>query len=188
MKYLRPLGDAADFINGYAFKPEDWGEAGKLIIRIKNLTDASKPYNRTETKVPRKYHVSRGDLLVSWSATLGVFEWTGEDALLNQHIFKVVPKNGDYYTPYLRYAIDSSLHRMERYTHGSTMKHINRQEFLATVAWLPPIAEQRRIVAKVEQLMALVDALETQLAASRATAADVGTALDPACFKARPCS
>ena len=33
---------------------------------------------------------------------------------------------------------------------------------------LPPLAEQRRIVAKVEQLMALVDALETQLAASRA--------------------
>ncbi len=31
-------------------------------------------------------------------------------------------------------------------------------------------AEQRRIVAKVEHLMALVDALETQLAASRATA------------------
>ena len=33
------------------------------------------------------------------------------------------------------------------------------------------IAEQRRIVAKVEQLMALVDALETQLAASPAAAA-----------------
>jgi type I restriction enzyme S subunit len=35
---------------------------------------------------------------------------------------------------------------------------------------LPPIAEQRRIVAKVDQLMALVDELETQLAASRAIA------------------
>jgi type I restriction enzyme S subunit len=42
---------------------------------------------------------------------------------------------------------------------------------------LPPLAEQRRIVAKVEQLMALVDALETQLAASRATAAHLLSAL-----------
>lgn len=42
---------------------------------------------------------------------------------------------------------------------------------------LPPLAEQRRIVAKVEQLMALVDALETQLAASRSTAANLLSAL-----------
>lgn len=42
---------------------------------------------------------------------------------------------------------------------------------VARVAFpLPSLAEQKRIVAKVEQLMALVDALETQLAASTATA------------------
>ena len=35
---------------------------------------------------------------------------------------------------------------------------------------IPPLAEQRPIVAKVDQLMALVDELKTQLAASRATA------------------
>jgi type I restriction enzyme S subunit len=38
-------------------------------------------------------------------------------------------------------------------------------------------AEQRPIVAKVEQLMALVDALKTPLAASRATAANLLSAL-----------
>jgi len=42
---------------------------------------------------------------------------------------------------------------------------------------IPPLAEQRRIVAKVDQLMALVDELETHLAASRATAKNLLEAL-----------
>jgi type I restriction enzyme S subunit len=49
------------------------------------------------------------------------------------------------------------------------MKNIGRELMCNLPIALPPLAEQRRIVAKVEQLMALVDALEQQLAASRAT-------------------
>ena len=83
-----PVGSVAQFINGVAFAPEDWHDSGLRIIRIQNLTDPAKPYNKTTRVVSDKLHVRAGDLLVSWSASLGVFEWEGpDDALLNQHIF-----------------------------------------------------------------------------------------------------
>jgi type I restriction enzyme, S subunit len=57
------------------------------------------------------------------------------------------------------------------------MLKINQLELNAIAVPVPPLAEQCRIVAKVDQLMALVDALEQQLAAGRATAANLLSAL-----------
>ena len=140
------LGDVADFINGVAFKPADWEESGRRILRIQNLTDPTKPFNRTNRAVAKKYEVAPGDLLVSWSATLGVFVWEGPDtALVNQHIFRVEPDAGRIDPNYLRHMLADALVEMERHLHGATMKHVNRGEFLATTIPLPPLAEQKRI-------------------------------------------
>jgi len=55
--------------------------------------------------------------------------------------------------------------------------NFNGTKLASTVVPVPPIAEQRRIVAKVDQLMALVDRLEEQLAASRAAAENLMAAV-----------
>ena len=146
------LGDVAEFINGKAFGPSDWSEEGRRIIRIQNLTTPERPYNRTTSDVAEKYHVHPGELLVSWSASLGVFEWPGPDiGLVNQHIFRVVPDASKIDRNYLRYALSRSLSAMERYVHGSTMRHVNRREFLSTKIPLPPLPEQRRIAAILDK-------------------------------------
>ena len=145
------LGDVADFVNGYAFKPADWGEEGRPIIRIQNLTSTNKAFNYTSRRVPEKYSVSKGDILVSWSATLGVFEWDGPNALLNQHIFKVVPTN-KVEPSYLKHIIPAALGEMKKHLHGATMKHVNRKEFLGTKIPLPPLDEQRRIAKILDQV------------------------------------
>lgn len=154
-RLLVELGEVADFVNGYAFKPEDWSADGLPIIRIQNLTGTGREYNRTKLDVPEKFRVNKGDLLVSWSASLGVFEWDGPEAVVNQHIFKVVPNLKKVELAYLRHAIDASIHEMERFTHGSTMKHINRREFLEHQIPLPPLDEQRRIAAILDKADAL---------------------------------
>ena len=148
---LVALGELADFVNGAAFKPEDWGESGLPIIRIQNLTDPGKPFNYTERPVPRKLVVEPGDLLVSWSATLGVFQWDGPRGLLNQHIFRVLPVSSIVDRGYLKHALGRAIVEMERHLHGATMKHVNRGEFLGTKIPLPPLEEQRRIATVLDK-------------------------------------
>jgi type I restriction enzyme S subunit len=150
-----PLGEVADFVNGAAFKPEDWGEDGLPIIRIQNLTDSDKPFNYTECIVPEKLVVNPGDLLVSWSATLGVFQWNGPKGLLNQHIFRVLPNDEVVDKNYLKHTLGQAINDMERHLHGATMKHVNRGEFLGTRIPLPPLEEQGRIAAILDKASAI---------------------------------
>jgi type I restriction enzyme S subunit len=60
---------------------------------------------------------------------------------------------------------------------GSATPIINKGKWAQILIPLPPLAEQRRIVAKVDKLMALVDDLESQLAASRTVAHNLMAAL-----------
>jgi len=146
------LGDIAEFINGAAFKPTDWEDSGAPIIRIQNLTDRTKPFNRTTRTVSDKVRVRVGDLLVSWSATLGVFVWDREEeGVLNQHIFRVVPDSALVLPAYLRHMLIGALADMGKHLHGATMLHVNRGEFLATRIPLPSLPEQRRIAAILDQ-------------------------------------
>jgi type I restriction enzyme S subunit len=158
------LGSLAEFINGASFKPEDWGDFGAPIIRIQNLTDARKPFNRTLRSVPEKIKVKPGDLLVSWSATLGVFEWQGsEEGVLNQHIFRVVPKEHKVEKRYLRHGLVLALLDMQRHLHGATMQHVNRAEFLGTKLFFPSLTEQRRIVDLLDRAESLRSKRRTAL-------------------------
>ena len=84
------LGELASYINGRAFKPEDWETTGIPIIRIQNLTDKQAEFNYYSRAVEDRYIVEDGDLLISWSASLDAFIWDRGTAILNQHIFKAI--------------------------------------------------------------------------------------------------
>lgn len=62
------LNDVAEYINGMAFKPADWEETGKPIIRIQNLTNPHKHYNYTTKDVAEKYRVYYDDHEYQWKS------------------------------------------------------------------------------------------------------------------------
>lgn len=160
---FKKLGDIATFVNGYAFKPSQWSEKGMPIIRIQNLNTPNANFNYFEGKIPQKYHVKKGDILISWSASLGAYEWEGNDAYLNQHIFKVVFDKIEVDKHYLRYAVISKLSDMEKDAHGATMRHIVKKDFDNTKIPFPSPTVQQRIVSELDLLSSIIEKKKAQL-------------------------
>ena len=150
------VGELAQYVNGRAFKPVEWKEQGLPIIRIQNLNDPSAKFNFSEASHEEKYLVKRGDLLFAWSASLGAHIWHGNDAWLNQHIFNVLPHlcTTKLFIFYLLKKITAELYAK---AHGSGMVHVTKGKFEATDVALPPLNEQKRIVAKIEELFSELD-------------------------------
>ena len=159
----KKLGEVAAYINGFAFKPSDWKLQGLPIIRIQNLNDPSAEYNFYDKEIAPKYIVNDGDILISWSASLGVYEWQRGKAVLNQHIFKVVFDKSDIDKHYLKYCVEAKLTDMSRLAHGATMRHIVKGDFDNTPIPIPSLDEQQAIVRELDGINRLIDLQEEQL-------------------------
>lgn len=159
---IKTLGDVAEYINGRAFKPSEWEESGLPIIRIQNLTDKNAPCHYSSAKHEEKYLIHEGDLLFAWAASLGAHIWQGQEAWLNQHIFKIIPHNG-IAKKYLYYFLLHTIAQLYSKSHGSGMVHITKGPFLATQIPVPSLDEQERIVAKIEELFSKIDKTEETL-------------------------
>jgi type I restriction enzyme, S subunit len=156
------LGEIGDYLNGRGFKKTEWRESGRPIIRIQNLTGTSDQFNYFDGEAEEHYIARDGDLLVSWAATLGVFMWRGPEAVINQHIFKVRTRIDPGFH---RYLLLSTLNALQRQTHGSGMVHVTKSTFGGTQVALPPLNEQRRIAAAIEEQFSRLDAAQASIGA-----------------------
>lgn len=158
------LGDVATYINGYAFKPEDWSDSGLPIIRIQDLTGNSYKTNRFSGKYDKKFEVNDGDILISWSASIGVYVWRGEKAVLNQHIFKVkFDKQVNICKKFFIYQVENILKKAILETHGATMKHLTKPVFDLLPFYLPDIKKQNEISAILDKISEIISLRQRQL-------------------------
>lgn len=121
------LTDIADFVNGRAFTKDATG-TGRVVIRIAELNNGlggSTVYNDIEAKEENTAYP--GDILMSWSGSLDTYVWHLPEAIINQHIFKVIPK-GNYPKWLVYHACKSVIEDFQAIAvdKATTMGHIRR--------------------------------------------------------------
>lgn len=159
---LIPFKYVAEFVNGMAFKPEQWSEVGIPIIRIENLNNGES-FNYFEGTVEERYHVKTGDLLFGWSGnrgtSFGPFLWHGVGLhYLNQHIFRIADFRCD--KKWLYWALKAVTKTIEDQAHGIIgMVHVTKGKLGGIKIPLLPHPEQTQIARFLDHETARIDAL-----------------------------
>jgi type I restriction enzyme S subunit len=129
-----------------------------------------------------RYALRENDLLMTeggdWDKVGRAAIWRAEIpvCLHQNHVFRARMRSSEVLPFWFERYFNSPVGRRYFETASkqtTNLASINMRQVRNCPIPLPPLAEQRRIVAKVDQLMTLVDELETQLTASRATAANL---------------
>jgi type I restriction enzyme S subunit len=106
------------------------------------------------------YLVRAGDYLVGMDGDFNLRRWAGPDSALNQRVMRINGWRCDIDPEFVKPPLQMVLDYLHGDTSLTTVKHLSAKQVNGIEIPLPPLAERRRIVAKVEELMALLDRLE----------------------------
>lgn len=160
------LGDVQSFTNGFAFKSTSFTDEGVGVVRIGNVHHGEisekgmvyLPFELSE-RVDPQFFIEPDDLVITMTGDVKLgFNKSQNRYLLNQRVGKITPILVD--PSYLVFCLDLVAEKKIEEASGSVIPNVSTGEINATPFALPPLAEQSRIVTRVEELMQLCDALE----------------------------
>ncbi|CAM3661369.1 TPA: restriction endonuclease subunit S [Enterococcus faecium] len=137
------LSDIANYKNGLAmqkFRPDE-NEKSLPVLKIKELNQGFTDSNsdRCSIDISDEVKIENGDVVFSWSGTLLVKIWTGGDAGLNQHLFKVTSNKFPkwYYYLWTKFYMNKFIGIAK--DKATTMGHIKRQHLSEAKVIIPSI-------------------------------------------------
>ncbi|GCE20936.1 restriction endonuclease subunit S [Dictyobacter kobayashii] len=167
----KTIGELSNFSNGYGFRPSDWSKEGLPIIRIQNL-NGSEEFNYFNGIPDESWLVEPGTILFAWAGTRGVSFgptiWNGPRAVLNQHIYRIIPRKGVNFL-WLYRALQFATKEIEQSAHGfkATLLHVRKEEITSQVILFPPLAEQKAIATALSDVDTLITSLDKLIAKKR---------------------
>jgi type I restriction enzyme S subunit len=152
-----PLEEVCDFLSGNAWSASDFteGPEGLPIIRIQNVDSVRETefvyWNGT---FDNRFLVQDGDILLTLSGSFRVVIWAGPRALLNQRIVKLIPKS-NIHRDWLLYVVRNRLLQISGLGRHALVSNVALSDLRTLSVPLPPLPEQRRIAAILDQADAL---------------------------------
>ncbi len=172
------LSDVAFFQEGPGIMARDFRISGVPLIRIAGMRGASvslEGCNFLDQEMVNKkwahFRLDFGDIVLSSSASLGKISRVGEEAvgsILYTGLIRFKPYESLFYGYLTRFFGSKEFSRqIDESRTGAAIQHFGPTHLKSMLVPVPPLAEQHRIVAKVDELMALCDQLKTRLRQAR---------------------
>lgn len=158
-----PLGDVISIRNGYAFKSGEFTTEGIPLVRQSNLDNGIVNLHEavfipeSYLKEYARFAITTGDLLIGMSGSIGEPSAYGYDfpALQNQRtVFVQFAEQDRFHRSFIRHFLSFVESELIAKGKGGAVQNVSGGDIEGLTLRLPPLNEQRRIVTKIEALMA----------------------------------
>lgn len=160
---------------GFAFKSREYVKEGIPLVRISNLVNGHVRLSENTVFLPNAFEseyaeflLRKDDVLIAMSgATTGKMATMDKDvpALLNQRVGRFVFSSPSLCNgKFVSFLVKQISPKVLEDAYGAAQPNISPAEIEAMPVPLPPLIEQKRIVAEVDQRLSVVEELEAQVA------------------------
>lgn len=153
------MGVLVHLLCGYPFDSSQFSndcEGRMPLIRIRDVV-RGETTTFTSENCPEEYVIHAGDILIGMDGDFNVAKWRSEDGLLNQRVCQIRSKSEILLNDYLFYYLPDPLKKINDATPSVTVKHLSAKTLAKTPIPIPPLAEQQRIIDRIQSLFAKLD-------------------------------
>jgi type I restriction enzyme S subunit len=155
---LVKFGESCTFSQGIqvdvGLQSEIKGDKQVRFLRIVDFTKGDEPPRYIDHPGER-YYLSKEEIAMVRYGTVG-FVCTGKEGVIANNLFKITPQEF-YCVPFLRVFLQSDHFKSKLESKGATMQALSFGLINPIEIPLPPLAEQHRIVTKIEELFSDLD-------------------------------
>lgn len=153
------LGKYVKILNGYPFDSGRFTNSSENTFPLIRIRDVVRGYTETFTDedCPDEYKIKKDEILIGMDGDFNISRWKSDFGLLNQRVCKIKSASKDLDENFLYYYLPIPLKQINDATPSVTVKHLSSNSLQQLHFPLPTLAEQKRIVSRIESMFAKLD-------------------------------